>query len=861
MLIQKLHDNWKMRLLPGNSAAKGRPLAKQGQNSLPAGGWLPAKVPGSVYNDLLLNKKMDDPFWRDNEDAAFALLENDFEYTCEFPVSQKLLDMDAVLLRCEGLDTLAEISINGRAVAKADNMHRMWEFDVKEFLKKEKNELRIIFRSPVNFAGEAYKKIRTDGSEDCLNGFPQLRKAHCMFGWDWGPRLPDAGIWRDIKLIGIRSARLDNVYITQKHKKDAVDLDLYIQVEARFSPGKDFRGLSWKVTITDPKGKAREYDDSPGRITIEKPELWWPNGFGSQPLYKVKVVLLSPKGAELDVWERRIGLRTMTMHIQKDKWGESFAHEVNGVKIFAMGADYIPEDNILSRVNPQRTRKLLEQCKAANFNAIRVWGGGYYPDDFFYDACDELGLIVWQDFMFACAVYELSEDFEENIRQELEDNIIRIRHHACLGLWCGNNEMEMFVDQMHWVSTLKQKADYIKMYEYIFPQILKELDPETFYWPASPSSGGSFDAPNDPNRGDVHYWDVWHGNKPFSDYRNYYFRYASEFGFQSFPALKTVETFTLPEDRNIFSYVMERHQRNNAANGKIMNYMYQTFLYPNSFDTVLYASQLLQAEAIRYGVEHFRRNRGRCMGAIYWQLNDIWPVASWASIDYFGRWKALHYYAKRFFAPLMISCQEEGLLTQNPNANHQPEIKAAIEKSFRLSVANETMAGRKFVVQWEIRDRYAKVLREKSVPVTVPALSSVWLDKAEVPDIALNDEYLSYRLIDPADRNSADKKAGVISTERISAKSISAESISEGTVIFSLPKFFHWADPKLTYTVQGDTITVKAAAYAKSVEIRNRNEDLVLSDNYFDMNAGEKKIKILSGKASALRLRSVWDIK
>jgi len=530
------------------------------------------------------------------------------------------------------------------------------------------------------------------------------------------------------------------------------------------------------------------------------------------------------------------------MRRQKDKWGESFAHEVNGVQIFAMGADYIPEDNVLSRVTPQRTRKLLEQCVAANFNAIRVWGGGYYPDDFFFDICDELGLIVWLDFMFACAVYELTDDFDRNIRRELADNVKRIRHHPSLGLWCGNNEMEMFVDKMQWVSTMKQKADYIKMYEYIFPQILKVLDPETFYWPASPSSGGSFDAPNDPNRGDVHYWDVWHGNKPFSDYRNYYFRYASEFGFQSFPALKTVETFTLPEDRNIFSYVMERHQRNNAANGKIMNYMYQTFLYPNSFDTVLYASQLLQAEAIKYGVEHFRRNRGRCMGAIYWQLNDIWPVASWASIDYCGRWKALHYYAKRFFAPLMISCHEEGLLTQDPNANHQPGVKAAIEKSFRLSVANETLSERKLTVQWEIRDRNAKVLKEKSVPVKTPALTSVWLDKVDLPDIALNDEYVSYRLLDGSDAKSA-------------------EIISEGTVIFSLPKFFHWADPKLSYTIKGDTITVKAASYAKSVEIRNKNEDLVLSDNYFDMNAGEKKVKILSGKAGTLRLRSVWDIR
>ena len=817
MLTVKLHDNWKMRRLPG-------------------GAFIPARVPGSVYNDLLLNKQMEDPFWRDNEDKAFAVMEDDYEYRTEFSVPQKMMKMDMILLRCDGLDTLAEISLNNTAIACTNNMHRTYEFDVSGIVKKDKNDLKIIFRSPVKFVAQAHKKIKVDGSQHALDGFPQLRKAHCMFGWDWGPRLPDAGIWRDISLAGVRLARIESVYVIQKHKKDSVELEFSVKTE-------DAHGLSgsaqypYKIIITDPNGNSVEFDNSSRRIVIQNPDLWWPNGFGGQPLYNAKVILLSPRGAELDVWERRIGLRTFTIRRQKDKWGESFTAEVNGVQFFSMGADYIPEDNILPRVNPKRTRRLLEQCVAANFNTIRVWGGGHYPPDYFFDICDELGLVVWQDFMFACAVYDLTDEFDKNIRAELADNIRRIRHHASLGLWCGNNEMEMFADILRWVGTAKQKADYIKMFEYIFPQVLKEHDPETFYWPSSPSSGGSFDAPNDPGRGDVHYWDVWHGNKPFPEYRKFFFRYASEFGFQSFPALKTVESFTLSEDRNIFSYVMERHQRNNAANGKIMNYMYQTFLYPNDFDTLLYASQLLQAEAIKYGVEHFRRNRGRCMGAVYWQLNDCWPVASWSSIDYYFRWKALHYYARRFFQPVMISCHEEGILTQDPNANHQPQVKAAIEKSFRLSVANETTDEKKLTVKWEIRDRKAKTLREKTVPVKVPALSSLWLDKVEVPDIAINDEYLSYHLYD------------------------GNTVVSEGTVIFSLPKFFHWEDPKLSYKVEGDTITVKAAAYAKSVEIQNRNQYLVLSDNYFDMNAGEKKVKIIQGKAGKLKLRSVWDIR
>jgi beta-mannosidase len=800
-------------------------------------GWqeyIDAVAPGSVYNDLLANKKMEDPFWRDNEDKAFPLMENDFEYICAFVAEDEFFAQKEILLRCNGLDTLADIYLNGAFIGKADNMHRVWEFGVKSQLVKGENALKIVFHSPNQFVRKAYAENRVDGSSDALDGFPLLRKAHCMFGWDWGPRLPDAGIWRDIELIGIAEARINNVYIAQTHKNGAVALNFRVEID--FFEEFEKKETEYAVLITGPDGKSALYDRSPETVEIKNPALWMPNGYGSQPLYTVKV-LLSRNGRELDSWERRIGLRTLTVRREKDQWGESFAFEVNGSRIFAMGADYIPEDNILSRVKPERTRLLLEHCVSANFNSIRVWGGGYYPDDFFFDICDELGLIVWHDFMFACAVYRLSEEFEENIRAELIDNIKRIRHHASLGLWCGNNEMEDFVDKGVWVGHPSQKADYIKMFEYVFPKILKEYDPQTFYWPSSPSSGGSFDKAQDPSRGDVHYWEVWHGNKPFSDYRNYYFRFLSEFGFQSFPCLKTVERFTLPEDRNVFSYIMEKHQRNAAANGKILGYLYQTFLYPNDFDTLIYASQLLQAEAIKYGVEHFRRNRGRCMGAVYWQLNDCWPVASWASIDYFGRWKALHYFAKRFFAPLMISCAEEGMLTQDAGANVQPQVKAAMKKSFRLSVANETLSAKNVLVKWEIRDKNAHVLREESAQIAVAPLSSQWLDSIETPDLALFDEYISYHLFEN----------GVLR--------------SEGTVILSLPKYFHYADPKLTYSIEGNEIIVKASAYAKSVEIQNKDQDFILSDNYFDMNAGEKRVKILSGKPEGVKARSVFDIK
>ena len=840
MMIHKLHENWKMCIAGTED-------------------YIPATVPGSVYHDLMANGRMEDPYYRDNEMKALKIMEDDFEYVSVFDVEAGLLKCDAVLLHFDGIDTVADIFFNGTRIASVENMHRTWEFPVKEILRETGNELKVVLHSPTKYIREAYAREYIPGSGDAMDGFPYLRKAHCMFGWDWGPRLPDAGIWRDVKLIGFNEARIDSVYVTQVHADGRVTLKLDVDVERlgeehlrRFGrDGDRLSGLSCRVILTDPEGQKKicSHEEAMAGIVIENPRLWWPNGYGSQPLYGLEVELLADcgngaaaipgegeaLGRILDTWKRRIGLRTITVCTDKDQYGEQFCHVVNGVKIFAMGADYIPEDNILPRMTPERTYNLLFQAKNANHNCIRVWGGGHYPGDAFWDACDELGLLVWEDFMFACAVYDLTEEFEENIRAEFIDNIKRIRHHASLGLWCGNNEMESFmVPGNYWASKPKYMSDYVKMYEYILPKVVKEYDPNTFYWPSSPSSGGGFDNPGDENRGDVHYWNVWHGNRPFTAYRKFHFRYVSEFGFQSFPSLKTCEAFTLPEDRNIFSHVMEKHQRNASANGKIMNYMQQTFLYPTDFDMLLYASQLLQAEAIRYGVEHFRRNRGHCMGTVVWQLNDCWPVASWASIDYFGRWKALHYYEKRFFAPVMLSCEEEGLLSQKPDVNAQPyEVK----KSIRLNVVNETMEEARVTVRWALRNAKAEIRRQGKCEVTVPALSSVWQEKENMEDAALYGDYVGYECL----------KDGQV--------------VSGGTVLFCAPKHFRFADPSLKVRAEGDEVVVTADAYAKSVEIRNEAEDMLLEDNYFDMNAGERRVKILKGKPEGLKVRSVFDIR
>jgi len=642
-----------------------------------------------------------------------------------------------------------------------------------------------------------------------------------MFGWDWGPRLPDAGIWRDISIAYVDTGRLESVYVTQNHSDNAVELG--------FEPEISGTG-SVQVTVTAPCGRTWQSGGEP--IVIETPELWWPNGYGAHPLYTVRVVLFD-NGRELDSWERRIGLRTMTVTREKDEWGESFSHSVNGVDIFAMGADYIPQDNILSRVTDEKMRVMFDDCIAANFNSVRVWGGGYYPDNRFFDMCDERGILVWQDFMFACAVYELTPEFEENIRAELVDNIKRLRHHASLALWCGNNEMEGGHAENWFDTTPKQRADYTKMFEYIFPKLVEEHDRQTFYWPSSPSSGGAFDEPNNNDRGDAHYWEVWHGLKPFSSYREHHIRYASEFGFQSFPCLKTVEAFTEPDDRNIFSRVMEMHQRNGGANGRIMYYLSNTYRYPTEFDHLLYASQLLQADAIRYGVEHWRRNRGRCMGAVYWQLNDIWPVASWASLDYFGRWKALHYYAKRFFAPVMISCHETGEMSERPLCVAQPE---PIKKAAKLCIANETMNETAGTVRWALRDPAAKVKKGGVQKISVKQLSSLWLYELDFSDCDELSDYFSFEL------------------------DVDGKVVSSGTALFCMPKHYKFIDPKLTVKQDGKLVNVTAEAYAKSVEIYSDEEDFVLSDNYFDINAGSVTVEVLRGNPQNLKVRSVYDL-
>lgn len=781
------------------------------------------QVPGSVLSGLYGAGKIEDPFYRTNEDVTRELFRKDYEFSRTFVAAEDILKEEKIILVCEGLDTLADIYINGQKAGSADNMHRTWKLDVKEFLHSGENQIRIVFRSVFKYI-EAYEY--EDNKEihyvPCggMKGNQLIRKAHCMFGWDWGPQTIDAGIFRDIYLEAYSHPRIEDVKITQRHGDNAVDVcttvavsgDAVDKCQVRVSIRKDMTSVCGNGHAVQETGDLEIYADgavllNSNSVTltgrIHNPKLWWPNGYGDQPLYKVKVELLDEDGEVLETITKRIGLRTLTISQEKDLWGKEFAFCVNGVKIFAMGGNYIPEDCIYSRITPELQEYLLESCKRANFNCVRVWGGGYYPSDHFYDLCDEMGLIVWQDLMFACNVYDLTEEFEENITKEITENVKRLRHHASLGLWCGNNEMESAWD--HWPEVQSEskylRADYIKMFEHVVPKAVKAADSETFFWQSSPSSGGCFDEPDDENRGDCHYWDVWHGQKPFTDYQKHYFRFCSEFGFQSFPCLKTVESFTEEKDRNIFSRVMENHQKNPAANGKILYYLSENFRYPENFRKLLYVSQILQGMAMKYGVDHWRRHRGRCMGTLYWQINDNWPVASWASIDYFGRWKALHYMAKKFYGPQAVSMCMDG-------------------DTMQVYLANESMEAQSYQVVFYVKNMECEILEKITGKGTVGVQESGQILTVDVSGWE-------------------DKKYEIFLEAEV--------TLADGRVLRDVEtlvpyKYLELDKPEITAEVEEQddafVIHLKSSCFSPFTAVGFTDVDATLTDNFFHMTDG-----------------------
>lgn len=623
------------------------------------------RVPGCIHTDLLAAGRIPDPFYRDNEAALQWIGEAGWVYSRTFEVPVATLAMDRVLLRCEGLDTLAELRINGRRVGRADNMYRIWEFDIKKALRPGRNMIEVAFASalPVMARKQAERPLPGwPGPREPL-GRAYIRKEPCNCGWDWGPILVTCGIWKSISVVAFSRVRLKGLQVRQIHARGRVRISvtpelerlragvLTAQVRVRFK-GK-IVASSEAVGVRDPA--------VPIQVVIAHPELWWPNGMGSQPLYTVELELWDELGHSLGLERRTIGLRTLRLDRHTDAWGESFQFVVNGIPFFVKGGNWIPADAFATRVDYATYARLLQDMVAANMNMVRVWGGGIYENNEFYDLCDELGLCVWQDFMFAGSTYPTFDDaFLTNFKVEAEENIRRLRHHACIALWCGNNEIEMGMAGDEWTPKTMSWKDYGRLFDDLLPRILKAEDPDRDYWPCSPHSphGDRHDHAN-PKWGDAHLWAVWHGRQPFEWYRTCEHRFNSEFGFQSFPEPRTVKSYTAPQDRNITTRVMEFHQRSGIGNAVIMQYMLDWYRLPSSFENTLWLSQILQGMAMKYAVEHWRRSMPRGMGTLYWQINDCWPVASWSSIDYQGRWKALHYMARHFYQPVLASGLED----------------------------------------------------------------------------------------------------------------------------------------------------------------------------------------------------------
>ncbi len=626
----------------------------------------PAKIPGCVHLDLLAADAIEDPFYRDNELSVQWISETDWLYSRTFSLDDTILMHNRLLLRCEGLDTLATITINGQQVATTDNMFRTWEFDVKQYVHSGENIIEIAFQAPLPYVRNKEVTVAPlyawGVGQHKSNGGGWLRKQPSNFGWDWGPMLTTCGIWRTISLLAINNARLQDVHILQDHQADGgVSLDIQASVE-QFSSAD--MSLHFEVRYEEQTVIQERVPYQAGQhihLNIPNPHLWWPHGMGNQPLYEVVVQLFDQDGTMIDIQRKRIGLRTLRLVCQTDEWGESFEFSANGIPFFAKGANWIPADTFVTRLTEADYRRLIEAARDVHMNMLRVWGGGIYEPDIFYDVCDELGICVWQDFMFACSTYPTYDaDFMNSVKAEAQDTIRRIRHHASLALWCGNNELEQGLVANEWTATTMSWADYELLFDDLLKQLVNELAPQTDYWPGSPHSPHVNRADfGNPDYGDAHNWQVWHGRQPFEFYRTSQHRFVSEFGFQSFPEPQTVEAYTLPQDRNITSFIMEHHQRSLIGNSTIVHYMTDWFRLPTSFDMMLWLSQILQGLAIKYAVEHWRRNMPRTMGALFWQINDCWPVASWSSIDFFGRWKALHYMARRFFAPLLISGVED----------------------------------------------------------------------------------------------------------------------------------------------------------------------------------------------------------
>lgn len=777
---------------------------------------LPCKTfPVSMYRTLMANGKIDDPYYGENQYAARELSREDCEFFCEFVPETDLFSEDKIYLRFFGIDTLSEVFLNDRSLFKTDNMFATYECEVQSLLKKGINRLSVRISSPLRFAEEAFKARPLYGVEGTVPGYQHIRKAHYSFGWDWGPQLPDMGIWRNVEIIGKSLCEIKSISFKQDFSDDLSSLTLTVAPEVNLLGVRPLELLT-EIALSDGRSLISRkpiHQSESTEFKIENPPLWNVRGMGKQPLQTVTLTVFDGEKA-VDTHTEKIGFRKLT--VNNDSETGKFCFVCNNKEIFAMGANIIPGDQILPFITEERTNAMLNRCADAGFNCLRIWGGGFYPDDCFLSKCDEMGFILWQDFMFACAAYRLTGSLTASIKKELTDNIIRLRNHPCLGLWCGNNEIESMWEGWGVPEDKEAQSDYVELFEKTIPKLLKKLDPDAFYWPSSPSSGGSqfggkcFNGSSDKNRGDQHFWAVWHNFAPLEEFRKNDFPFCSEFGFESIPSIKTVSTFAKGKDLNLSSPVMEAHQKCALGNEKLLFYIAQMCRCPKSFEETIYATQLVQAESIRLNVEHMRRKRGKCMGSLYWQFNDSNPVISWSAMDSFGRPKALYYATKRFYSPILLSCLEEDA------------------EAVQFHITNDTPRSVSGKIWWQLRRNDGEAIKSGSSD-----FESLPLSAAKILSVNLSREL----------KTAENKRSCFLQYEA----TVNGKTVSEGCTIFVRPKSFNFLPPDFSLTVDETPssfiLTLKSRNFAKGVMLDLKDADCIFSDNFFDL-CGKRVVEI-----------------
>ena len=812
--------------------------------------WHAAQVPGVVHTDLLRDGLIPEPFDRDNEFRLQWIGLTDWEYQTVFQVDAKTLAHAHVDLVFEGLDTFADVYLNDRAMLRANNMFRGWRVSAKPVLRPGENRLRIVFYSAVKYMLPYAKSLpyllpsistQNFGNEENIATAPYTRKAPYQYGWDWGPRFLTEGIWRPVLLESWDSLRIDNFHIHQlKVTSEAASLTAELAIEASHATAAvvSYAHNELPGRQTNDGSQTVQLDSGVNHLSfafrIAAPKRWYPLGYGAQDRYRFSTSIHVGRETVARA-ELTTGLRSVELRRQADQWGKSFEFVVNEIPVFAKGANVIPFDSFPTRVTPQVHRRILQAARDAHMNMLREWGGGHYESDDFYDICDELGILVWQEFMFGGDMVPGDVEFQENVRQEAIHQIKRLRDHPSIVIWCGNNEIE--TGWYHWGDRQEFKQsispqirdrvwqDYIIMFADILKSAVAELADPTPYWPSS-SSANFEEVPDNQHNGDMHYWAVWHQQAPAEDYTRQRPRFMTEFGFQSFPEMRTIRSFAKPEDFDIRSTVMQAHQKNKGGNERILTYMLREYRQPKDFPSFVYLSQVQQAEIIKIGAEHLRRQRPRTMGSLYWQLNDCWPVASWASIDYYGRWKALQYYARRFYDDVLVS----------------PFLHDGRVDVYVVSDNLEPLSGN---IHTRLLDFSGRVLLDQTKVISIPAQSSAVYFSVEKAELS----------------RKADLRQSFLAVDLEAAGKIVSGNLVFFDVMHNLglpmaPKI----ESSFSKAGEGYRLKLQSENLARNVALSFGELEVEISDNYFDLLPGEPVILDVKSAAPLEQLRNALKI-